>query len=465
MAENLHRGIVVSNADPEGKGRVRLRVPSVFGQTVTGWAPSILGGTVPAAGDIVWVTFEAGDGSRPAYFPPDHEHPHDHSTETWFSSHDHVHNHDAAYVNESDHTKAQHTALGLADAANANATFFDPGPVTTPTSSYPAGLSYASVLVGDGWPATGTLFTVRRHADSRFYQELVDYTGTYRWWRNYHINTGFSGWQLLGPEYGPKFPDTRSTNPTPQQFKDMVPSVGYNSRWDFKSGSAIGLPSSYYGVHTIAPWGDDSGGGMHQIAHGPDHIYSRYGTRASGWTTTWRRLRQDGWDLLLNHYLSANWAGTFDLSWASGYSQIRIIIPWIRHTSGTTNAHVYARLNGDATNMYAGNLFYYSTGAESATTYSASAQAYLAYSYFYGNSYGGASFEINIRAGGARCYIESDWWNAIGSGGNSNGYGYGGRCKSGWHNGAGEITRFQMWNSGSLTWEAGSRILVYGKRQ
>jgi hypothetical protein len=65
-----YRAIVVENADPENRGRLRLKVPSVLGETViTGWAlPCVPYGGSPEQGFLfipeidagVWVEFEAG---------------------------------------------------------------------------------------------------------------------------------------------------------------------------------------------------------------------------------------------------------------------------------------------------------------------------------------------------------------------------------------------------------------------
>lgn len=70
-----YRGIVTDNQDPEGLGRVRARVPDVFGEEESGWAmPS-----VPYAGDGVglylippvsagvWVEFEHADPEYPIW--------------------------------------------------------------------------------------------------------------------------------------------------------------------------------------------------------------------------------------------------------------------------------------------------------------------------------------------------------------------------------------------------------------
>ena len=70
------RGIVTGNADPQKKGRVRVRVPSVLGNEQSGWALPCLpfGGLadqgtflIPEIGAQVWVEFEEGDISRPIW--------------------------------------------------------------------------------------------------------------------------------------------------------------------------------------------------------------------------------------------------------------------------------------------------------------------------------------------------------------------------------------------------------------
>lgn len=71
-----YRGFVVDNADPDKLGRLRLRVPSLFGTEVTRWALPCLpfGGLadqgffcVPEIGAQVWVEFEGGDRSHPVW--------------------------------------------------------------------------------------------------------------------------------------------------------------------------------------------------------------------------------------------------------------------------------------------------------------------------------------------------------------------------------------------------------------
>ena len=71
-----YRGFVVDNKDPEKRGRLLLRVPSVFADQVTDWALPCLpyGGltdqgmfVVPEINAQVWVEFEEGDMQRPIW--------------------------------------------------------------------------------------------------------------------------------------------------------------------------------------------------------------------------------------------------------------------------------------------------------------------------------------------------------------------------------------------------------------
>ena len=71
-----YRGFVVDNEDPEQKGRLRLRVPSVFAGETTAWALPCLpfGGTtdqgffmIPEVDAQVWVEFEEGNLHQPIW--------------------------------------------------------------------------------------------------------------------------------------------------------------------------------------------------------------------------------------------------------------------------------------------------------------------------------------------------------------------------------------------------------------
>lgn len=72
-----HAGVVTDTNDPMGIGRLRARVPEVFGEEEPcGWALPCLpwgGGknrgffALPEVGDTVWIEFEAGDPMRPIW--------------------------------------------------------------------------------------------------------------------------------------------------------------------------------------------------------------------------------------------------------------------------------------------------------------------------------------------------------------------------------------------------------------
>lgn len=104
--------------------------------------------------------------------------------------------------------------------------------------------------------------------------------------------------------------DTRADNPTPAQLASAAtaipPGLGFalaNAvRYDFKTALALGLNGllgydTFMTVMTFAPWGDDTGSGMYQVAYVPPsnadtqglEIWVRYGTRAAGWKT-WRKI-------------------------------------------------------------------------------------------------------------------------------------------------------------------------------
>ncbi|MBI5936913.1 MAG: phage tail protein [Betaproteobacteria bacterium] len=76
QAYGKYRGFVTDNADPDKIGRVKLRVPPLFGDQETGWALPCLpcGGLknqgffcVPGIGAQVWVEFEGGNLNNPIW--------------------------------------------------------------------------------------------------------------------------------------------------------------------------------------------------------------------------------------------------------------------------------------------------------------------------------------------------------------------------------------------------------------
>jgi hypothetical protein len=71
-----YRGVISDNQDPDLRGRVRVLVPSILGETETDWAEPVIafGGVadaglylIPPVQAIVWVEFEEGDLSRPLW--------------------------------------------------------------------------------------------------------------------------------------------------------------------------------------------------------------------------------------------------------------------------------------------------------------------------------------------------------------------------------------------------------------
>ena len=70
-----YRGLVDDIRDPEELGRIRARVPAVYGDESSPWAMPCLPfagpghglALVPEEGDGVWIEFEGGDLSRPIW--------------------------------------------------------------------------------------------------------------------------------------------------------------------------------------------------------------------------------------------------------------------------------------------------------------------------------------------------------------------------------------------------------------
>jgi uncharacterized protein involved in type VI secretion and phage assembly len=70
-----YRGTVEEVDDPDGLGRIKVRVPEVYGKVVSPWAlpcapyagPGVGFFAIPPAKAGVWVEFEAGDPSRPIW--------------------------------------------------------------------------------------------------------------------------------------------------------------------------------------------------------------------------------------------------------------------------------------------------------------------------------------------------------------------------------------------------------------
>ncbi|MFL4491757.1 phage baseplate assembly protein V [Streptomyces sp. VTCC 41912] len=68
MSSDVYAAVVTHAQDPQGQGRVRLRIPQVTGNVVTGWASPTGQVTRQAVvGERVWVSFEGG-GTRLVYW-------------------------------------------------------------------------------------------------------------------------------------------------------------------------------------------------------------------------------------------------------------------------------------------------------------------------------------------------------------------------------------------------------------
>jgi hypothetical protein len=67
----VYRGIVQNNSDPLDKGRLKLQVPQVLGEAVTGWAWGMnqpgVSRQLPVVNEGVFVMFEGGDPSFPIW--------------------------------------------------------------------------------------------------------------------------------------------------------------------------------------------------------------------------------------------------------------------------------------------------------------------------------------------------------------------------------------------------------------
>lgn len=70
----FYQAVVVDNADPLRRGRVRLVIPQVSGSSRTGWAepadPHLARTHRVKNGTMVWMFFDGGSRSHPVYLPP-----------------------------------------------------------------------------------------------------------------------------------------------------------------------------------------------------------------------------------------------------------------------------------------------------------------------------------------------------------------------------------------------------------
>lgn len=65
-----HKAIVFDINDPEKRGRIKVKCPSVIGDATSAWCEALVIGNdlhIPKVGDGVWVEFEQGDINSPIY--------------------------------------------------------------------------------------------------------------------------------------------------------------------------------------------------------------------------------------------------------------------------------------------------------------------------------------------------------------------------------------------------------------
>jgi hypothetical protein len=71
----MYRGVVSDNNDPNKLGRIKAKVPAVFGDVPSGWCmpcvpyagPQVGIAFLPEVGSGVWIEFEGGDVSYPIW--------------------------------------------------------------------------------------------------------------------------------------------------------------------------------------------------------------------------------------------------------------------------------------------------------------------------------------------------------------------------------------------------------------
>lgn len=141
----------------------------------------------------------------------------------------------------------------------------------------------------------------------------------------------------------------------------------------------------------------------------------------------------------------------------SQYTRLRIVAPWMSHNS-TSSSYLYMRFNADTATNYGGHFLYHSTGTYNGTYQSAQAQGIVMYAYFYGGAGRHSFMDVQVFNQSSKVTLyDAVYGTALGA----NTYHYGGHTKGTWGSTA-KVNRIQLWGNLAATWDAGSRIYLYG---
>lgn len=78
MIAGVYRAVVQDVRDPSGRGRIKVTIPSVSGNSPTDWLWPVINcgySVTPEPGEQVWVMFEAGDEDNPVWIGSTKVHP------------------------------------------------------------------------------------------------------------------------------------------------------------------------------------------------------------------------------------------------------------------------------------------------------------------------------------------------------------------------------------------------------
>ncbi len=65
-----YRGIVMDTRDPGNRNRIKVKIPTITGDSISEWIPPMVSGgyvVTPSPGEQVWILFEAGDVDFPLW--------------------------------------------------------------------------------------------------------------------------------------------------------------------------------------------------------------------------------------------------------------------------------------------------------------------------------------------------------------------------------------------------------------